>query len=36
MISHKEISNKEVIQEVFYLINQFKELNELINHKKET
>ena len=35
MISHKEISNKEVIQEVFSLINQFQELNAFITLNEE-
>ena len=35
MISHKEISNKEVIQEVFSLINEFQELNAFITLNEE-
>ena len=35
MISHKEISNKEVIQEVFSLINQFQDLNAFITLNEE-
>ena len=36
MISNKEISNKEVIQEVFSLINQFKDLNAFITLNEES
>ena len=36
MISHKEISNKEVIQEVFSLINQFQDLNAFITLNEES
>ena len=35
MISHKEISNKEVIQEVFSLINEYKDLNAFITLNEE-
>ena len=35
MISHKEISNKEVIQEVFSLINEYKNLNAFITLNEE-
>ena len=35
MISNKEISNKEVIQEVFSLINQFQDLNAFITLNEE-
>ena len=35
MISHKEISNKEVIQEVFSLINEFQDLNAFITLNEE-
>ena len=35
MISHKEISNKEVVQEVFSLINEFKDLNAFITLNEE-
>ena len=35
MISNKEISNKEVIQEVFSLINEFQDLNAFITLNEE-
>ena len=35
MISHKEISNKEVVQEVFSLIKQFQDLNAFITLNEE-
>ena len=35
MISNKQISNKEIIQEVFSLINEFQDLNAFITLNEE-